>query len=88
MEHEKEHGQGRLKYQYFVDGVKYETEQSTVTGAYIIALIPGFEEGYSLYEEGKGNDPDQLITEASTLTLAHGTPHLYTVPPATFGDHK
>lgn len=85
MEQERDRDHGQQKYHYFVDGVKYETEQSTVTGAYIIALLPGFEEGYSLYEEGKGNEPDQLITPSSTLSLAHGTLDLYTVPPATFG---
>lgn len=86
MELEKEHDHGRNHYNYFVDGVKYETEHPTVTGQYIITSLTGFEEGYSLYEEGKGNEPDRLINPDSTVSLTQGTPHLYTVPPATFGD--
>jgi hypothetical protein len=81
-----EHGKhDSKKYHYFVDGTKYETELSNVTGAYIKSLLLNFDPSYSLFLEGQGNDPDELINETNTISLDRGTKHFYTVPPATFG---
>ncbi len=81
-EHQKE-----AKYFYFVDGVKYETDQPTVTGALIKAKIPNFDPSYSLFLEVQGGGPDELITDDTTVSLAkeHGPRRFYTVPPAAFG---
>lgn len=76
---------GREKFHYFVDGEKYESEQSTITGAFIISNLPNFEPGYSLFLEKTGNDPDEQINETTTVSLDHETKQFYTVPPATFG---
>jgi len=87
MDNQQDHSlnEKNKKYHYFVDGEKYESEQSTVTGAFIISLLPNFEQGYSLFEEKSGKDPDELINETTTVALDRGTKHFYTVPPATFG---
>ena len=73
------------KFHYFVDGVKYETNQSSITGAEIKAAIPNFNPNYSLFLEGQGNEPDKLITDSDSIDLEHGPKRLHTVPPASFG---
>ena len=73
------------KYHYFVDGIKYETTQPSVTGADIKAKIPNFNPSYALYLEGQGTEPDKLITDTDSLDLEKGPHKLYTVPPASFG---
>ena len=90
MDNQKDNGldEKNKKLHFIVDGVKYESEQSAVTGAFIISLLPNFEQGYSLFEEKSGNDPDELITDTTTVSLDHGTKHFYTVPPATFGESQ
>ena len=75
------------KYSYFVDGVKYETDQATVTGALIMAKIANYDPSYSLILEGEGGGPDALVTEDTSESLAgeHAPRRFYTVPPAAFG---
>lgn len=72
---------------FFVDNVKYETDQTTLTGAQIKALIPNFDPSYSLFLEGPGDDPDQPISDDTSVSLEKekGPRRFYTVPPATFG---
>lgn len=74
-------------YEYFVDHVKYETEHATLTGAQIKAAIPNFNPAYSLFLEEPGDNPDRLITDDESVSLAkeHGPRRFYTVPPAAFG---
>lgn len=73
-------------YKFSVDGDKYETSNSSLTGAQIKALIPNFDSTYQLVQEGRGNDPDSVIDDNVTVDLSV-SPRLsfYTVPPATFG---
>ena len=80
-------GKQKDNFFYFVDDVKYETDQETVTGALIKAKIPNFDSSYSLFLEPKGNDPDQLITDEMKVSLQkdHGPLRFHTVPPAAFG---
>ncbi len=75
------------KYIFFVDKDRYETDQSTVTGAFIKALIPNFDRSYQLFLENPGDEPDQLIGDDTSVSLEkeHGPRRFYTVPPATFG---
>src|SRR6266404_4597338 len=54
-------GHHEEKFFYFVDGVKYETDQETVTGALIKAKIPNFDPSYGLFLETAGGGPDQPI---------------------------
>ena len=75
------------EYFYFVDNVKYETDQETVTGALVKAKIPNFDPTYSLFLEATGGGPDELITDDTVVSLKkdHGPRRFYTVPPAAFG---
>jgi hypothetical protein len=77
------HG-GRPKFNYFVDGVKYEVDTSSTTGAQMKAKIPNFNASFQLLLEGKGGAPDKVIADADVVDVSHA-PHLYTAPPATFG---
>jgi hypothetical protein len=78
--HGKDH-----KYNYFVDGQKFETEDSSITGALIKLKLPEAKRSYALYLEGHGNDPDELISDDITVDLDKGAKHFHTVPPASFG---
>lgn len=80
-----EGGQGRPHYQHFVDGVKYESEEGSITGAQIKSKIPNFNPQFQLFLEGKGGEPDRQIGDSESVDLTKGAPHLYTAPPATFG---
>jgi hypothetical protein len=77
------------KYPYFVDGEKFESDVSTITGAIIRSQLPEAKRAYALYQEGQGNDPDKQITndnESISLEKEKGGPkRFYTVPAATFG---
>jgi hypothetical protein len=73
------------KHHYFVDNDKFDTDDSTTTGALIKIRLPETKRSYSLYLEGHGNDPDQLVNDDTSVSLDKGTKHFYTVPPASFG---
>ncbi len=75
------------EFDYFVDNIKYETDQSALTGAQIKAKISNFDPSYSLYLEGHANEKDTLVTDDMSLSLVKekGPKRFYTVPPATFG---
>jgi hypothetical protein len=75
------------KYSYFVDGVRYESDQEVLTGAQIKARIPNFDNSLVLVLEGKGKEPDTIVTDDMSISLAHvhGPRRFFTTPPATFG---
>lgn len=77
------------KYFYFVDNVRYEHPDGSITGAQIKARIPSpYEPSYSLFLEGHGNDPDTLVQDSDSFSLerqGHGPLKFHTVPPAQFG---
>lgn len=75
------------KYFYFVDGVRYESDQEVLTGAQIKARIPNFDNTLVLMLEGAGNEPDTIVTDDMSISLAkeHGPRRFFTTPPATFG---
>jgi hypothetical protein len=75
------------KYFYFVDGIRYESDQEVLTGAQIKARIPNFDSSLVLMLEGKGKEPDTIVTDEMSISLAkdHGPRHFFTTPPATFG---
>jgi hypothetical protein len=80
------HGPKEKQYEFTIDGVEYATPSSTLTGAQIKALIPNFDPSYQLVKEGKGHDPDEVVTDETTVSLdVRPRPSFYTVPPATFG---
>jgi len=75
------------KYFYLVDGEKFETDESSITGASIKAKLAPEKRGYALYLEGHGGDPDKLVNDGDSVTLEKdkGPRRFYTVPAATFG---
>ena len=79
--------QHKDKFFYFVDNVKYETDQETVTGALIKAKIPSFDPSYGLFLETADGGPDQQINDDMSVSLEkeRGPRRFFTVPPATFG---
>jgi hypothetical protein len=83
MEENKEHK--KRVYHYFVDGVKYETDDPNVTGAFIKVRLPESKRGYALYLEGTKHQPDTLINDDTSISLEGEPKHFYTVPPASFG---
>jgi hypothetical protein len=75
----------KKKFSYFVDDVKYDSAEPTITGALIKAKIPNFPAGYTLVLEGHGHDDDKPVTDTTIVDLTHGHPHLFLKPPANFG---
>ncbi len=75
------------KFFYFVDGAKYDSESSTVTGAQIKARLPNFDPTFGLFLENPGDEPDQPITDETSVSLEKekGPRRFYTAPPMTFG---
>ena len=73
---------GPPKFEIFVDGKKFTTDQTNLTGAQIKALA-GNDSTFQLFLEQPGAD-DQAIADAYTVQLKNGM-HFYTMPPATFG---
>lgn len=79
--------EGHRKFKFSVNGVDFETEEATLTGAQIKARVADLPAGSGLSLEGKGQDPDHLIADDEVVDLSsyNGHPHFNTVPPATFG---
>jgi Multiubiquitin len=76
----------KKEYHYFVDGKEFTTDDSSLTGAQIKARIPDFNASYQLVLEGRGGQPDKVITDNDSVDLnVHPLCQFYTVPPATFG---
>lgn len=80
----EEHPAPKVKYSYFLDGTKIDTDSSSITGAEVRAKLPPEKSGYALYLEGHGNDPDKLVNDADSFSLDKKL-RFYSVPPATFG---
>ena len=77
------------KFFFFVNDVKYDTDQETVTGAYIKSRVPDLPPGTGLELEGHGSDPNSFIKDDEVVSLAlghgEGAKHFHTSPPANFG---
>jgi hypothetical protein len=74
------------RFFFFVDNVRFETDQHFLTGAQIKAKVPDWPAGYGLMLEGHGHEPDRLISDDEWVDLAEHAPRRFTrVPPATFG---
>ena len=71
---------------YFVDNKKYETEETSLTGAQIKASAD-IDPSYALFLELKGDDPDEQIADDQYVSMEKdkGPKRFYAVPPATFG---
>ena len=76
------------KYEFFVSGKKYETDQSALTGLQIKAKVPDWDPSHDLVLEGRGNDGvDQIIADDQLVSLEkdHGPLRFSTAPKANFG---
>lgn len=85
MSADKPEKDGKKKYHYFVDDIKYDADDGTTTGAQIKSRLPDFDPNYQLVFEGRGQDPDRVIGDSDSVDLAPPPPRFYTVPPANFG---
>ena len=74
----------QLKYHFFVDDKKYETDQISMNGLQIkvVASVPA---NYQLFLEAHGEHPDQLISDSAVEHFDKEVKKFYSVPPATFG---
>lgn len=74
-------------YTFFVNGKPYETNNKKLTGAQIKALVPDWDQTHDLSLEGGGDDPDRILADDETVSLApkHGVCRFSSVPKADFG---
>ncbi len=82
------HGHDKPKtYTFFVNGTKYETNQSSLTGLQIKARVADWDQSHDLVLEGHGNDPDRVIRDDEVVELKkeHGPLRFSSVPKANFG---
>jgi len=89
-DHDDNHGGNNpsKKFEFFVNGTKYETDQPALTGLQIKARVTNWEPTNDLVLEGHGNDPDQVIADDQLVQLEkeHGGPKRFSsVPKANFG---
>ena len=72
------------QYHFFVDGKRYATDQTMLTGLQIktIASVPA---NYQLFLEEEGDTPDRQISDGEGVQMGHKEKHFFAVPPATFG---
>lgn len=74
-------------YHYFVGNKRYESADSSLTGAQIKERAAA-QAGDGLLLEGRGNDPDEVIADDRSIELdhKHGGPRRFRIEPAaTFG---
>jgi hypothetical protein len=71
-------------FEFFVDAVRYETNEASMTGAKIKAQAE-ITPTYQLYLEEQGDTPDKAIADSEGVDLSGKIKHFYAVPPATFG---
>ena len=71
-------------YDFFVDAIKYQTDQTSLTGLQIkeLAKVPA---NYQLFLEEQGETPDKEISDSMQVAMDDHVRHFYAVPPATFG---
>jgi len=85
MSKPEENPSGRVKYFFFLDGQKFESESSSITGADVRAKLPAEKAGYAINLEQQGNEPDTVVTDTMSFSLEKRPLHFYSVPPANFG---
>ncbi len=76
----------KVKYFYFLDAHKIDSDTSSISGATVRAKLPPEKAGYALFLESHGPDPDKQIQDGDSFSLELKPPlKFYSVPPATFG---
>lgn len=80
------HPDKKVKYFYFLDSEKLESDSSSISGATIRTKLPADKAGYAIFLESHGNDPDVQVKDGDGFSLESNPPlRFYSVPPATFG---
>ncbi len=75
----------KVKYQYFLDNKKFETETSSLSGSTVRGHLPPEKAGYAIFLESQGNEPDKQINDTDNFSLEKKPLRFYSVPPANFG---
>jgi hypothetical protein len=82
---EDKHHEKKIEFFFRLDDKKYESKNSTITGADVRAKLPPEKAGYAIFLESQGSDPDKQITDSESFSLENQELCFYSVPPATFG---
>ena len=73
-------------YVFFVNGVRYETKEHSLTGLQIKARVPNWDPTHDLVLEGHGHDPDRVIADDESVELdVKPARRFSSVPKANFG---
>ena len=74
-------------YIFFINGVRYQTDQEALTGLQIKARVAEWDANHDLVLEGHGDDPDRIVgdDEVVHLDIEQGHRRFSSVPKATFG---
>lgn len=74
-------------YVFFVNGIRYESSERSLTGLQIKARVANWDPTHDLVLEGHGHDPDRVIAddESVELDVEHGHRRFSSVPKANFG---
>lgn len=75
----------KVNYFYFLDGQKYESDTSSISGATVRAKLPPEKAGYAIFLESHGQEPDKQVQDSDNFSLEKPPLKFYSVPPATFG---
>ena len=75
----------RVKYHYFLDSVKIDTDTSSLSGSTIRGHLPPDKAGYAIFLESQGNEPDRQVQDTDNFSLEQKALRFYSVPPANFG---
>lgn len=68
------------KYEFFVDGVRFEVGKNTISGAEMRTLV-GMDPDYGLFLQQPANTPDQQIHLKTSIDLGKPGQKYYTVAP-------
>lgn len=71
-------------YEFFVDGNRFTTDKTAITGLEIKTLA-NVSANYQLFLEEEGDTPDRPISDGEVVHMDHKEKHFFAVPPATFG---
>lgn len=72
------------KHAVVLNGQKLEVPSAKVTGIQL-RLLGAIPAAYVLIAEGRGNDPDQILTDTEVLDLSGPIRHVFAKPPTAFG---
>ncbi len=73
-------------YVFFVNGIKYETDQAKLSGLQIKARVPNWDANHDLVLEGHGDAADQVIGDDTVVRLdVNPARRFSSVPKANFG---